>query len=66
MLRNRLRGRSSQTLVGLGRYLKRCSSNGLVEKIQLQHSLRSFHISLTPEVSVCKFVCILYIYNAYV
>lgn len=49
MLRNRLRGRSSQTLVGLGRHLKRCSSNGLVEKIQLQHSLRSFHISLTPE-----------------
>ena len=62
MLRNRLRGRSSQTLVGLGRHLKRCSSNGLVEKIQLQHSLRSFHISLTPEVSVCMYYIYIYAY----
>ena len=52
MLRNRLHGRASQTLVGLGRLLKRLStSEGLVEHLHLQQALRAFHISLTPEVT---------------
>ena len=52
MLRNRLHGRASQTLVGLGRLLKRLSTpEGLVGRLHLQQALRAFHISLTPEVT---------------
>lgn len=50
MIRNRLRGRASQVLVGLGRYLKRQSIDGLVEKVLLHQGMRAYHISLTPEV----------------
>lgn len=51
MLRNRLQGRASQTLVGLGRLLLQLSGeDGLVSQLQLQQALRAFHISLTPEV----------------
>lgn len=52
MLRNRLQGRASQTLVGLGRLLHQlCNEDGLVAQLHLQQALRTFHISLTPEVS---------------
>ena len=57
MLRNRLRGRGSQVLVGLGRYLRQqCSSEGLIDKIVLQQGMRAYHISLTPEVHQTKMV----------
>lgn len=42
-------GRARKTLVGLGRYLSLYSSNGVVSFVQLQQSLRKFHISLTVE-----------------
>ena len=59
MIRSRLKGRSSKTLVGLGRMLHRLSSARVgeaigtvsVNRLQLQQALRAFHISLTPEVS---------------
>ena len=46
-------GRARKTLVGLGRYLSLYSSNGVVSFVQLQQSLRKFHISLTVEVHYC-------------
>lgn len=59
MLRNRLHGRASQTLVGLGRLLKRLSTpEGLVGRLHLQQALRAFHISLTPEVTLIDDVII--------
>ena len=51
MLRNRLQGRASQTLVGLGRMLQQlCTDDGLVLQNQLHQALRAYHIGLTPEV----------------
>lgn len=53
MLRNRLQGRASQTLLGLGRLLQQlCNEDGLVTQNQLHQGLRTYHIGLTPEVSV--------------
>ena len=53
MLRNRLQGRASQTLVGLGRMLQQlCTDDGLVLQNQLHQALRAYHIGLTPEVSM--------------
>ena len=52
MLRNRLKGRASQVLVGLGRYLRQQGGgDGVVDKILLQQGMRAYHISLTPEVN---------------
>ena len=59
MIRSRLKGRSSKTLVGLGRMFHRLNSSGgggvdgaiTISRLQLQQALRAFHISLTPEVS---------------
>ena len=50
MLRSRLRGRASRTLVGLGRQLRGGGKAGLVRRSQLQQALRAFHINLTHEV----------------
>lgn len=50
MLRSRLQGRASKTLVGLGRHLeKSADSNGFVSKAVLRQALRTFHIGLTHE-----------------
>ncbi|XP_019851870.1 PREDICTED: calcyphosin-2-like [Amphimedon queenslandica] len=50
MLRNRLQGRASQTLVGLGRMLQQlCTNEGLILQNQLHQALRAYHIGLTPE-----------------
>ena len=57
MLRNRLQGRASQTLVGLGRLLQQlCNEDGLVTQNQLHQGLRTYHIGLTPEVSVLLYM----------
>lgn len=59
MLRNRLKGRASQVLVGLGRYLRQQGGgDGVVDKILLQQGMRAYHISLTPEVSRIEGSCI--------
>ena len=53
MMRSRLRGRASKTLIGLGRHLaKMADGGGEVGKTALQQALRTFHISLTHEVSL--------------
>ena len=50
MLRSRLQGRASKTLVGLGRHLEKIAdSNGLVGRNVLHQALRTFHIGLTHE-----------------
>eukprot|EP00731_Ephydatia_muelleri_P029701 Em0021g224a len=50
MLRSRLQGRASKTLVGLGRHLEKIAdSNGLVGRTVLHQALRTFHIGLTHE-----------------
>ena len=51
MFRNRLSGRASKTLVGLGQHLKANAEDDIISFLQLQLSLRKFHISLTTEVS---------------
>jgi len=50
MMRERLNGRASKTLVGLGRQLAKSSDKDGVTLLQLQLALRQFHISITPEV----------------
>lgn len=54
MLRCRLQGRASKTLVGLGRHLEKIAdSKGFVGKTVLHQALRTFHIGLTLEVRCC-------------
>ena len=53
MLRSRLRGRASKTLVGVGRHLSQ-RGTAVIESAQLLQALRTFHISIAQEVYMCS------------
>ena len=50
MLKERMNGRATKTLIGLGRQLAKSSDKDDVTFLQLQLALRQFHIGITPEV----------------
>lgn len=56
MFRHRLCGRASKTLVGLGQHLRAHAEQNIVTFLQLQQALRKFHVCLTSEVKLLKFV----------
>lgn len=50
MMKERLNGRATKTLIGLGRQLAKNNDKDDVTFLQLQLALRQFHIGITPEV----------------